>query len=61
MKVSRPLKYNKPVEIFSGPDLEKIHLGSMQILETIGVRFYSEKVLQLFKEKETGSILIKMS
>jgi trimethylamine--corrinoid protein Co-methyltransferase len=47
--VARP-KYPDPLEVFSQDDLRAIHDATLEILRTVGVRFYSERVLKLFKE-----------
>ncbi|UCB45161.1 MAG: trimethylamine methyltransferase family protein, partial [Spirochaetota bacterium] len=47
--VTRP-KYPNPLEVFSQDELLAIHNATLEILQTIGVRFYSERVLELFKK-----------
>jgi trimethylamine--corrinoid protein Co-methyltransferase len=47
--VARP-KYPIPLEVFSQEDLRSIHNSSLEILQSIGVKFYSERVLKLFAE-----------
>jgi trimethylamine--corrinoid protein Co-methyltransferase len=48
--VTRP-KYPKPLELFTQDDLKTIHDSSMEILQTIGIKFYSKKVLKLLEER----------
>ena len=39
-----------PLEILSADQIEAIHLTSLRILEEIGIEFYNEEAIQIFKE-----------
>ena len=52
MKIKKCPKYSDPLKILKEDDLKKIHEASIKILEDIGVRFYSNKVLKILKDKD---------
>jgi trimethylamine--corrinoid protein Co-methyltransferase len=51
MKVEKRPRFNNPITLFSDIEIKKIHEASLEILQTLGVRFHSERVLKLFEER----------
>jgi trimethylamine---corrinoid protein Co-methyltransferase len=52
MTANGNLRNFKPLEMFTVEQTEAIHRATLEVLETSGVRFESEKALQLFKKHD---------
>ncbi len=44
------LRRIKPMDILSGRDIQAVHMGALEVLETTGVTFQHERALELFRE-----------
>lgn len=51
MNFTRCNKYSKPITIFTNDEIQKIHLATLEILESIGINILDEQTLEMFHKK----------
>jgi trimethylamine---corrinoid protein Co-methyltransferase len=51
LNFARCQKYPQPITIFTNEEIQKIHLATLEILESIGINILDEQTLELFRKK----------